>query len=94
MVLVHINYKIVYSSSTTKAEDHLDSAFLDRLIEILKTASPNLQRKAASILEYVTADETLVQKLISVDIASGLDAIFQRGSVKGKLFLGSTVNTT
>lgn len=85
MVMVHINCKIVYSSLTTKVEDHLDSAFLDRLIEILKTASPYLQRKAASILEYVTADETLIEKVISVDIASGLDAIFQQGSLKGKL---------
>lgn len=71
-----------YSLLTTEVEDLPDAAFLGRLIEILKTPSPNLQRKAASILEYVTADETLIEKIISVDIASGLDAIFQQGSLK------------
>lgn len=70
---------------TTKVGDLLDSAFLCRLIEILKTPSLNLQRKAASILEYVTAEETLIEKIISVDIASGLDAIFRQGSLKGKI---------
>lgn len=73
------------SLQTTKVGDLLDSAFFGHLIEILKTPSSNLQRKAASILEFVIADESHIGKIISVDIASGLDAVFQQESLKCKM---------
>ncbi|KAL3510551.1 hypothetical protein ACH5RR_029952 [Cinchona calisaya] len=68
------------SVQTMDVEDVVDSAFLARITEILKTSSPNLQKKAASILEFVTVDEPCVEKVISADIASGLDCVFQQKS--------------
>jgi hypothetical protein len=70
-------YATVKSSRNVK--DVLDSEFLARLIEILKTSSPMLQRKAASILEFATvADSSNVDKIISLDIESGLDSVFKQ----------------
>ncbi|KAK9276800.1 hypothetical protein L1049_006336 [Liquidambar formosana] len=65
-------------SKSTSRKDVLDSAVIARLVEILKTSSPNLQRKAASILEFVTIIEPCMDKIISVDIESALDAVFQK----------------
>lgn len=64
--------------------DIVDSAFLTRIIEILKTSSPNLQKKAVSILEFITVDEACVEEVISVDVASGLDCVFQERFLNGK----------
>lgn len=61
----------------------LDTAFIARLVEILKTSSPNLQRKAASILEFVAIIDPSMNSIISVDIESGLDAVFQQKVLKG-----------
>ena len=58
--------------------DVVNSAFLARIIEILKTSSPNLQKKAASILEFVIVDDACVEMVISVDVASGLVCVFQQ----------------
>lgn len=58
--------------------DLLDFAALARLVEILKVPSPELQRKAASVLEFVTVSEPTIEKIISVNIESGLDAVFQQ----------------
>lgn len=63
-------------------EDVLDTAFIARLVEILKTSSPNLQRKAASILEFVAIIDPSMNSIISVDIESGLDAVFQQKVLK------------
>lgn len=54
----------------------LDSAVLARLVEIMKSPNPNLQRKVASILEYVTIVDPCIDSIISMDIQSGLDAVF------------------
>ncbi|CAI9096025.1 OLC1v1032087C1 [Oldenlandia corymbosa var. corymbosa] len=66
------------STQTMDAGGLVDSAFLSRLVDILKTPSPSLQKKAASILEYFTINDMYVEKFISVDIAAGLDVLFNQ----------------
>lgn len=63
-------------SESIARKDVPDSVVIARLVEILKTRSPNLQRKAASILEFVTIIEP--DKIIAVDIDSSLNAVFQQ----------------
>ncbi|XP_022776434.1 uncharacterized protein LOC111318064 [Durio zibethinus] len=60
----------------------LDSAVITRLVEILKTSPSNLQRKAASILEFMTIIEPSMEMIMTVDILSGLDAVFQQKALK------------
>ncbi|KAB1671057.1 hypothetical protein [Gossypium barbadense] len=62
----------------------LDSTVITRLIEILKTSPSNLQRKAASILEFITIIEPSMETIIKVDVSSGLEAVFQQKAVKDK----------
>ncbi|PQQ20815.1 uncharacterized protein Pyn_25086 [Prunus yedoensis var. nudiflora] len=45
---------------------------------ILKTPTPRLQRKAASILEFCTVIDPRMETIISVDVESGLDVVFQQ----------------
>lgn len=61
----------------------LDSVFIGRMIGIMKTSYPDLQRKAASILEFITIIDPSMDTLISADIESGLDAIFQQKALEG-----------
>lgn len=68
---------------TNYRKDVLDTAFIARLIMMLKTSSPSLQRKAASILEFVTLIDPSLGSIIAVDIESGLDAVFQQKVLKG-----------
>ncbi|CDP00808.1 unnamed protein product [Coffea canephora] len=70
--------KSTSSVQTMYVRDFVNSAFLARIIEILKTSSPNLQKKAASILEFVIVDDACVEMVISVDVASGLVCVFQQ----------------
>ena len=65
-------------SESTTEKDVMDSAVIARLIEILKTPSPNLQRKASSILEFLTIIEQHLNTILSADIESGLEAVFQQ----------------
>lgn len=65
------------NSKANTREDVLDTAFIARLVEILKTSSPNLQRKAASVLEFVVIIDPSMDLIISLDIGSGLEAVFQ-----------------
>ncbi|KAF9605113.1 hypothetical protein IFM89_014104 [Coptis chinensis] len=65
----------VEGSKATARDYVLDSGVISRFIEIMKT-SPNLQRKAASILEYIATIEPCMDELIAVDIESGLVAVF------------------
>lgn len=65
-------------SKSTTGKDVMDSAIIARLVEILKTPSPNLQRKASSILEFLTIIEPHLDTILSVDIESGLEAVFQQ----------------
>lgn len=62
----------------------LDFTVVTRLIEILNTSPSNLQRKAASILEFITIIEPSMKTIIKVDISSGLEAVFQQKAVNGK----------
>ncbi|KAM7271261.1 hypothetical protein ACFE04_030475 [Oxalis oulophora] len=63
-----------------KRNEVLDLAFISRLVDILKTSPANLQRKAASILEYVTVIDPSMDAITSADIESGLNAVLeQRG---------------
>lgn len=62
----------------------LDSGLLARLVEIMKSPNPNLQRKVSSILEYVTIVDPCIESIISVDIQSGLDAVFSTKVLNGK----------
>ncbi|KAF9592711.1 hypothetical protein IFM89_016943 [Coptis chinensis] len=65
----------VEGSKATARDYVLDSGVISRFIEIMKT-SPNLQRKAASILEYIATIEPCMDELIAADIESGLVAAF------------------
>lgn len=58
--------------------DELDSVFVARLVEILKSSSPSLQGKAASLLECVALIGPTIVSNLSMDIESGLDAVFQQ----------------
>lgn len=49
----------------------------------MKTSYPDLQRKAASILEFITIIDPSMDTIISADIESGLDAIFQQKALEG-----------
>ncbi|XP_065637101.1 uncharacterized protein LOC112024245 isoform X2 [Quercus suber] len=68
----------VNGSKKNSKEDVLDNAFIARLVDILKSSSPNLQRKASSVLEFVTINDPSMDSIISVDIESGLAAVFQQ----------------
>ncbi|XP_038697700.1 uncharacterized protein LOC119995301 isoform X2 [Tripterygium wilfordii] len=62
---------------TSTREKVLDSGVIARLVETLKGSSPNLQRKAGSILEFVTIIDPTMETIISTDIGSALHAVFQ-----------------
>lgn len=64
-------------------QDVLDEAIVVRLVEMLRHSSSNLQRKAASILDFLTSIEGSVDMIISANIESGLDAVFQRKILSG-----------
>lgn len=65
-------------SKANTREDVLDTALIARLVGILKNSSPILQRKAASVLEFVTIIDPSMHSIISVNIGSGLAAVFQQ----------------
>lgn len=55
-------------------------------MDILKTSVPDLQRKAASILEFIVVIvPSTVEKLISAGVESGLETVFQQKSLVGML---------
>ncbi|XP_010274739.1 PREDICTED: uncharacterized protein LOC104609984 isoform X2 [Nelumbo nucifera] len=65
-------------SKRTARESILDFGFISCLADILKTSSPNLQRKAASILEYIAVIEPCMDKIIAADIEAGIYSVFQQ----------------
>ncbi|TXG57162.1 hypothetical protein EZV62_018475 [Acer yangbiense] len=65
-------------TNTSYREVLLDSIFIDCLVNILKSSYPNFQRKAASILEFVTFIDPSLETIMSLDIESGLDAVFRQ----------------
>ncbi|KAL5071014.1 hypothetical protein RYX36_021901 [Vicia faba] len=62
--------------------DILDSIFTARLVEILKSSSPSLQEKAASVLEFVALTDPTLTSIIYVDIENGLSSTFQQNFLK------------
>lgn len=60
-----------------------DSSFISRLTEILRTSSPSLQVKVASILEYLVTRETYVAAVTAAGIELGLEAVFKKGCISG-----------
>lgn len=66
-------------------------------MDILKTSNPNLQTKAASILEFILMIEPSVEKLVSAEVESGLEAVFRQKSLIGmknnlvSVMCGSTI---
>ncbi|KAJ1425385.1 Armadillo-type fold [Sesbania bispinosa] len=69
-------------SKTNTRNDILDSVFIANLVEILKSSSPNLQEKAASVLEFVALTDPTLDPIISVDIENGLNSAFQQKILK------------
>ncbi|CAH9096047.1 unnamed protein product [Cuscuta epithymum] len=78
------NEKAVSTKSlkTPNVVELLDSSVIARLIEIMKTSSPDMQKKVASILEFVSVVEACTEKIFSIDMESGLDAVFQQECLK------------
>ncbi|XP_077253180.1 ARM repeat superfamily protein [Tasmannia lanceolata] len=64
-------------------EKAFDLSVISCLVQILKTSSANLQRKTASILEYLAIVETCIETITAAGIESGLDAIFQQRFIGG-----------
>ncbi|WCJ33574.1 ARM repeat superfamily protein [Euphorbia peplus] len=58
--------------------DLLDPSIIGRIVEMLKNKSSNLQRKAANVLEFVTIIDPSMKTIISSNIESGLEAVFQQ----------------
>ncbi|KAI0515850.1 hypothetical protein KFK09_008518 [Dendrobium nobile] len=61
----------------------IDSDVVKYLIRILKTSSPTLQTKIASIFEHLSSFEPFVTMLTISDIESGLHAVFQNLLLNG-----------
>ncbi|KAL3654500.1 hypothetical protein CASFOL_004181 [Castilleja foliolosa] len=60
-----------------------DTDFVGCLVDILKSPNPDLQRKSASVLEFIAVieDEPSIETLISAGIESGLKVVFQQKSL-------------
>ncbi|KAJ4835247.1 hypothetical protein Tsubulata_026676 [Turnera subulata] len=71
------------SEANTTRQEVLDSDVASRLVEMLKHSSPSLQTKAASILEYMAIIDSDMDTIMSVNIESGLDAVFQQKILSG-----------
>ncbi|CAK8570391.1 unnamed protein product [Lathyrus sativus] len=69
-------------SKTNPRNNILDSIFTAHLVEILKSSSPSLQEKAASLLEFVALTDPTLAPIISVDIENGLSSTFQQNFLK------------
>lgn len=59
-------------------ESLLDSALASRLVSILKIASPSLQTKVASILEYWCMIEPCMDTIVATEIESSLIDVFKQ----------------
>ncbi|KAK6134182.1 hypothetical protein DH2020_032072 [Rehmannia glutinosa] len=72
---------VASSTQTIAGGELVDSTFLSCLVDILKSSDPDLQRKAASILEFVVVIEPSLENLVSAQIESGLEAVFRQKSL-------------
>jgi len=85
LVVVSTNFLCVKSFRN----DILDSVLIAHLVEILRSSPPNLQEKAASVLEFVALTDPTLPPILSLDIESGLSSAFQQKILKisGKQYL-------
>ncbi|XP_064998491.1 uncharacterized protein LOC135633210 isoform X2 [Musa acuminata AAA Group] len=70
-------------SEVVEREMATDSSFISCLTEILRTSSPSLQVKVASILEYLVTRETNVAAVTAAGIELGLEAVLKKGCISG-----------
>ncbi|ESW25276.1 hypothetical protein PHAVU_003G022200 [Phaseolus vulgaris] len=70
------------SDCVSTRNDILDSVLIAHLVEILKSSPPNLQEKAASVLEFVALIDSTLSPILSLDIESGLSSAFQQKILK------------
>ncbi|XP_010460100.1 PREDICTED: uncharacterized protein LOC104741035 isoform X1 [Camelina sativa] len=68
----------VNGSKADSREDVLDAAVFSRLVQIAKTASPNLLRKAISIIEFGIVTNPNMDTIISEDITTVLDVALRQ----------------
>ncbi|XP_073122733.1 uncharacterized protein [Henckelia pumila] len=76
-----VSSKSSSSGQTVDLRELVDSTVFTSLVDIMKTSNPNLQRKALSIVEFITMIKPCVEKLILADIESGLEAVFRQKSL-------------
>ncbi|XP_075481784.1 uncharacterized protein LOC142522344 [Primulina tabacum] len=69
------------SGQTVDLNELVDSTVFTSLVDIMKTSNPDLQRKASSIIEFITMIKPCVEKLVLADIESGLEAVFRQKSL-------------
>ncbi|KAH8496005.1 hypothetical protein H0E87_018982 [Populus deltoides] len=75
--LIRKVYEMPDSKKNTR-QDVLAFDVVARLVDMLKHPSLELQRKVASVLEFVAISESIMDTIISANIESGLLAIFQQ----------------
>lgn len=67
-------------------KEALDAAVISRLVQIAKTASPNLLRKAISVIEFGTVIDPTMDTIISEDITAVLDVALHQNVLDGTSF--------
>uniref|UniRef100_A0A1J3IEZ9 Uncharacterized protein n=1 Tax=Noccaea caerulescens TaxID=107243 RepID=A0A1J3IEZ9_NOCCA len=68
----------VSGSKAESRKEVLDAAVISRLVQIAKTASPNLLRKAISIIEFGTVANPNMDAIISEDITTVLNVALRQ----------------
>ncbi|KAG6391612.1 hypothetical protein SASPL_149368 [Salvia splendens] len=77
-----ISAEPIFSTESIGVAELVDSGLLSCLVDILKTPTPDIQRKAASILEFVVViEEPSAEKLPLSGIVPGLEAVFCQKSL-------------
>ncbi|XP_010551614.1 PREDICTED: uncharacterized protein LOC104822169 isoform X3 [Tarenaya hassleriana] len=74
----HGDVSLLSTSKGDSRDDVLNTTIISRLVQIAKTASPNLLRKVISIIEFGTVTNPNMNSIISVDITSALKAAFKQ----------------
>lgn len=69
----------------------LDAAVFSRLVQIAKTATPNLLRKAISVIEFGLVNNPNMDTIISEDITTVLDVALRQKVLEGTRLISSLV---
>ncbi|XP_047181621.1 uncharacterized protein LOC124848056 [Vigna umbellata] len=81
--LMDLRKHLVEQKMTVSTRNNiLDSVFIAHLVEILKSSPPNLQGKAASVLEFVALSDPTLAPICFLDIECGLSSAFQQKILK------------